>query len=68
MSAELNWANWTYYMDVDPKRHDKFKTLEDFKAKYGTTVNYQEIIDDNDDLHRARSSRSSRPARTPAGT
>ena len=26
----------------------KFKTLEDFKAKYGTTVKYQEVIDDND--------------------
>jgi spermidine/putrescine transport system substrate-binding protein len=47
-SAELNWANWTYYMDLDPKDETKFKTLEDFKAKYGTTVKYQEIIDDND--------------------
>ncbi len=47
-SAELNWANWTYYMDVDPKDKTKFKTLEDFKAKYGTTVKYSEIIDDND--------------------
>jgi spermidine/putrescine transport system substrate-binding protein len=48
MSAELNWANWTYYMDVDPKDETKFKTLEDFKVKYGTTVNYQEVIEDND--------------------
>ena len=48
MAAELNWANWTYYMDVDPKDETKFKTLEDFKAKYGTTVNYQEVIEDND--------------------
>ena len=47
-SAELNWANWTYYLDVDPNDKTKFKTLEDFKAKYGTTVNYVEIIDDND--------------------
>lgn len=47
-SAVLNWANWTYYMDVDPEDETKFKTLEDFKAKYGTTVNYQEVIDDND--------------------
>jgi spermidine/putrescine transport system substrate-binding protein len=47
-SAELNWANWTYYMDVDPNDSTKFKTLEDFKAKYGTTVNYPENIDDND--------------------
>ena len=47
-SAELNWANWTFYMDVDPNDKTKFKTLEDFKAKYGTTVNYVESIDDND--------------------
>ena len=47
-AAALNWANWTFYMDVDPKDKTKFKTLEDFKAKYGTTVNYQEIIDDNE--------------------
>ena len=48
MATTLNWANWTYYMDVDPKDAKKFKTLEDFKAKYGTTVKYQEVIDDND--------------------
>lgn len=48
LATELNWANWTYYMDLDPKDETKFKTLEDFKAKYGTTVNYQEVIEDND--------------------
>ena len=48
LAAELNWANWTYYMDLDPKDPKKFKTLEDFKAKYGTTVKYQEVIDDNE--------------------
>ena len=47
-SAELNWANWTFYLDVDPNDKTKFKTLEDFKAKYGTTVNYVESIDDNE--------------------
>ena len=46
-SAELNWANWTYYLDFDPKTK-KSPTLDQFKAKYGTTVNYEEIIDDND--------------------
>ncbi len=50
MAATLNWANWTYYMDVDPKDPKKFKTLEDFKAKYGTTVNYQEVINDNNEF------------------
>ena len=44
----LNWANWTYYIGRRPEGREKFKTLEDFKAKYGTTVNYQEVIDDND--------------------
>jgi len=48
MSAELNFANWTYYMDVDPNDETKFKTLEDFKAEYGTTVKYPENIDGND--------------------
>ena len=47
MAAELNWANWTYYMDVD-EATGKFPTLEQFKEKYGTTVNYKEVIDDND--------------------
>ncbi len=46
-SAELNWANWTYYMDFDDKTKT-FPTLIRFKEKYGTTVKYQEIVDDND--------------------
>ena len=46
-SAELNWANWTYYLDFDPKTK-KSPTLDQFKEKYGTTVKYEEIIDDND--------------------
>jgi spermidine/putrescine transport system substrate-binding protein len=45
---ELNWANWCCYLDVDPKDKTKWKTLEDFKAAHGTTVNYQEIIDENE--------------------
>jgi len=48
VSAELNWANWTYYMDPDPADETKWKTLEDFKAVYGTTTKYEEIIEDND--------------------
>jgi spermidine/putrescine transport system substrate-binding protein len=47
-SAELNWANWCCYLDVDPNDATKWKTLEDFKAAMGTTVNYQEIIDENE--------------------
>ena len=49
-SAELNWANWCCYLDVDPKDDTKWKTLEDFKAAHGTTVNYQEIIEANEDF------------------
>lgn len=48
VSAELNWANWTYYMDPDPADETKWKTLEDFKAIHGTTTKYVESIDDND--------------------
>jgi spermidine/putrescine transport system substrate-binding protein len=47
-SAELNWANWCCYLDVDPKDATKFKTAEDFQAKYGTKVNYVEAIDENE--------------------
>jgi spermidine/putrescine transport system substrate-binding protein len=47
-SAELNWANWCCYLDVDPNDATKWKTLEDFKAAMGTTVNYQEVIDENE--------------------
>lgn len=49
-SPELNWANWTYYMDVDPNDQTKHPTLEGFTAKYGTVVNYQETIDGNDEF------------------
>ncbi|MBI2780452.1 MAG: extracellular solute-binding protein [Chloroflexi bacterium] len=47
-STELNWANWCCYLDVDPADKTKWKTLEDFKKKYGTTVNYKEVIDANE--------------------
>ena len=47
-SAELNWANWTYYMDVDPNDSNKHPSLDKFTAKYGTKVTYSEIIDDNE--------------------
>jgi spermidine/putrescine transport system substrate-binding protein len=47
-SAELNWANWCCYLDVDPNDETQWKTLEDFKAAYGTAVNYQEVIEENE--------------------
>ncbi len=46
-SAEVNWANWTYYIDVDENDQTKHPTLDKFTAKYGTKVNYQEVIEDN---------------------
>jgi spermidine/putrescine transport system substrate-binding protein len=49
-SAELNFANWPLYIDTDENDETKHKTLEDFKAKYGTTVNYSEVIDGNDEF------------------
>jgi spermidine/putrescine transport system substrate-binding protein len=47
-SAVLHFANWPLYIDTDDNDPTKHKTLEDFKAKYGTTVDYQELIDSND--------------------
>ncbi len=49
-SAELNFANWPLYIDTDDEDETKHKTLEDFKAKYGTTVKYSEVINDNDEF------------------
>ncbi len=45
-SAEVNWANWTYYMDYD-EQTKKYPSLDAFTAEYGTKVNYSEVIDDN---------------------
>ncbi len=49
-SPELNWANWSAYMDVDPNDATKFPTVDAFKTKYGTTVHYQEVIEGNEDF------------------
>jgi len=47
-SAVLNFANWPLYIDTDAKVNTKHKTLEDFTAKYGTKVDYKEVINDNE--------------------
>jgi len=49
-SAELNFANWPLYIDTDENDETKHKTLEDFTAKYGTVVNYSEVINANDEF------------------
>jgi spermidine/putrescine transport system substrate-binding protein len=43
----INWANWTYYMDVDDKTK-KHPTLEAFMKSTGLQVKYQESVDDNE--------------------
>jgi spermidine/putrescine transport system substrate-binding protein len=49
-SAELNFANWPLYIDTDDDDPTKHKTLEDFTARYGTVVNYSEVINDNEEF------------------
>ena len=49
-SAELNFANWPLYIDTDDEDTTKHKTLEDFTARYGTVVNYSEVINDNEEF------------------
>ncbi len=53
-SEEINFANWTYYIDVDDgvdtATADTSESLRRFKAEYGTTVNYQEVFLDNDEF------------------
>jgi len=49
-SAELNFANWPLYIDTDEDDPSKHKTLDDFTAKYGTVVNYSEVINANDEF------------------
>ena len=44
----INWANWTYYMDVDPKDQKKHPTLAAFTKSTGLEVKYQEVIDGNE--------------------
>ncbi|HXG40300.1 MAG TPA: spermidine/putrescine ABC transporter substrate-binding protein, partial [Candidatus Limnocylindrales bacterium] len=47
-SPELNVANWPLYIDQDEAGNRP--TLDQFKEKYGTTVNYKEVIQDNEEF------------------
>jgi spermidine/putrescine transport system substrate-binding protein len=47
-SDVLNFANWPLYIDQDESSPPVSPTLEGFKAKHGTTVNYKDVINDND--------------------
>jgi spermidine/putrescine transport system substrate-binding protein len=46
LAKTLRFSNWTLYIDIDDKTK-KSPTLQQFKAKTGTTVNYVEDINDN---------------------
>jgi len=44
----VNWANWTYYIDIDDQDQKKHPTIDAFTKATGIQVNYQEVIDDNE--------------------
>jgi spermidine/putrescine transport system substrate-binding protein len=46
LAKTLRMSNWTLYIDIDEKTKKK-PTLEQFKQKTGTTVQYTEDINDN---------------------
>ena len=46
LAKTLRFSNWTLYIDIDEKTK-KSPTLQQFKQKTGTTVNYIEDINDN---------------------
>ncbi len=46
LAKTLRFSNWTLYIDIDEKTK-KSPTLQQFKKKTGTTVNYVEDINDN---------------------
>jgi spermidine/putrescine transport system substrate-binding protein len=46
LAKTLRFSNWTLYIDIDEKTK-KSPTLQQFKQKTGTTVQYTEDINDN---------------------
>ncbi|HET6643073.1 MAG TPA: hypothetical protein VFG93_07345, partial [Gaiellaceae bacterium] len=46
LAKTLRFSNWTLYIDIDEKTK-KSPTLQQFKQKTGTTVDYFEDINDN---------------------
>jgi spermidine/putrescine transport system substrate-binding protein len=49
VAKTLAFSNWVLYIDNGDKPK-KSKTLNDFKKKYGTTVKYNEEINDNNEF------------------
>ena len=50
VGGTLNFANWIGYIDVDDSG-SKHPTLDKFTKEQGTTVNYVEAIDGNEDFY-----------------
>ena len=48
LAKTLRFSNWTLYIDIDEKTK-RHPTLDGFKKKYGTTVQYTEDINSNDE-------------------
>ncbi len=46
--ANVIWANWPLYIDVD--NNGKHPTIQAFEKKYGVKVTYKELINDNNDF------------------
>ena len=46
LAKTLRFSNWTLYIDIDEKTK-RHPTLDMFKKKFGTTVQYTEDINDN---------------------
>src|SRR3974390_2046636 len=44
--ANVNWANWTLYIDVD--KNGNHPTIQAFQKKYNVKVTYKEAINDNE--------------------
>ncbi len=49
-SAELNFANWSYYIDIAGDDTSKHPSIDGFTSLFGTTVHYQEVIEGNEDF------------------
>ncbi|MEO9137995.1 MAG: spermidine/putrescine ABC transporter substrate-binding protein [Jatrophihabitans sp.] len=47
-TKQLNFANWSLYIDVDPKNENKHPSLDLFTKDTGINVTYREVIADDD--------------------
>ena len=74
VTGPLTFANWPAYIDLAGGRRSRAllagssPTLEAFKKEYGVDVDYEEKIDENEDVLRDDPAGARRPACRPAGT